>query len=66
MILLAPVVAIAGLHLANVMAGIAARIGTMLLGPHERPASPAPSLSSMAETAYAAPRGDRATTRTSW
>lgn len=66
MISMAPIVAIAGLHLANVMAGIAARVGSMLLGPHERPASASPSLSSMAETAYAASRGDRATTRTSW
>ena len=66
MVSLAPIVAIAGLHLANVMAGIAARVGSMLLGPHERPAPSSPSLSSMAETAYAASRGDRATTRTSW
>jgi hypothetical protein len=65
MISLAPVVAIAGLHLANVMAGVAARVGSSLLGPYDRPPTAASSLSSMAETAYAH-RGERVTSRGSW
>ena len=65
MIALAPMVAIAGLHLANVMAGVAARIGSILLGPYGRtPSAPAP-LSPRTETAYAH-RGERATSRGSW
>jgi hypothetical protein len=62
MISLAPIVAIAGLHLANVMAGVAARVGEMLLGPYERTVSAPASLSSMAETAYAH-RGERVPSR---
>lgn len=65
MISLAPMVAIAGLHLANLMAGVAARVGAMLLGPRERTASDPATLSSVAETAYAH-RGERATSRGSW
>jgi hypothetical protein len=65
MIALAPMVAIAGLHLANVMADVAARVGAMLLGPYERTPSVPSSLSSIAETAYAH-RGERAPSRGSW
>lgn len=61
MIFLAPLVAIVGLHLANVLAGFAARVGYVLLGPRVRPRSSPVSLSSVAETAYAAPRGNRVT-----
>jgi hypothetical protein len=66
MLPLAPLVAIVGLHLANVFAGLAARVGYVLLGP--RPAQPIThtSLSSIAETAYAAPRGERVTARGRW
>jgi hypothetical protein len=66
MLPLAPMVAIVGLHLANVLAGFAARVGYVLLGPRpsRRPAHT--SLSSAAETAYAAPRGERVTARDRW
>ena len=63
MVFLAPVVAIAALHLANVMAGFAARVGAVLLGPHDAP--PPSTLSSMAESAYAHSRGERIASRSS-
>jgi hypothetical protein len=66
MMSLAPLVAIASLHLANIMASIATRVGLFLLGPYEQTGKAHASLSSMAETAYAAPRGERATSRGSW
>ncbi len=63
MVLLAPIVAIASLHLANTMASFAARVGLLLLGP--RPGQTPASLSSIAETAYAHPRGERVASRSS-
>lgn len=66
MLPLAPLVAIVGLHLANVLAGVAARVGYMLLGPRPTPHLTHTSLSSAAETAYAAPRGERVTARGRW
>jgi hypothetical protein len=55
---LAPIVAIVGLHLANVLAGLSARVGEMLLGPRSEPAPQVPSLSPTPQTAYA-PAGSR-------
>lgn len=63
---LAPLVAIVGLHLANVLAGFAARLGYVLLGPRPTQRPMHTSLSSAAETAYAAPRGERVTARGRW
>jgi hypothetical protein len=57
---LAPLVAIVGLHLANVLAGFAAHVGEMLLGPRSEPTSPSTSLSPTSQTAYA-PAGHRST-----
>jgi hypothetical protein len=62
----APLVAIVGLHLANVLAGFAARVGYVLLGPRPTTAPVHTSLSSAAETTYAASRGERVTTRGRW
>jgi len=66
MISLAPIVAIAGLHLANVMASIAARVGSALLGPREADIAKPASLPSIAETTYAAPKGKRLPSRSAW
>jgi hypothetical protein len=66
MVPLAPLVAIVGLHLANVLASFAARVGYVLLGPRPAPTTVHTSLSSAAETAYAAQREERVTARGRW
>lgn len=53
---LAPLVAIVGLHLGNVLAGFAARVGETLLGPRPDSLPPASSLSPSSKTAYAPAR----------
>ena len=57
---LAPLVAIVGLHLGNVLAGFAARVGETLLGPRPESPPPAPSLSPSSKTTYA-PAGNGST-----
>lgn len=57
---LAPLFAIVGLHLTNVLAGFAARVGEVLLGPRSEPISPDAPLSPSSKTAYA-PAGNRTT-----